>query len=679
MTGKSFANALPDHADLDAEYEQHLGAKLAVIEELRVELGKEGIQCPGVIAIGAQSAGKSSVLERLTGISFPRGENTCTRVPTIVQLQTDPTIEQSFALVSTDAGFQEATLCHTSNEIQESILKNTAQITGSTKRPISNTPIQIRYKRKRGPVMTLIDLPGITHVDAEHESFDIHAETSNMVKEYVSNENMVVLVVIPANDDFGNSEALQIARQFDKEGKRTIGVISKCDLVPENSSDIVKKIRMMRESDVKLALGFIAVRNKGPDEADIDLEAAEENLFSNHSVLKTLLFHEKGYQTLSKKIVELQSSRVNHFIPEVRSLVRKKIFEAEEELMIMGGSPSTPGERRTYLTKELCELSHTIEKLIRAEGTNDEINIAAITFDLAQNFASSIRASVPKFCSHEYFLKLMKRIRKSMGYCLPNFISDTIFREQIIEVFFEGRLKTHSNILIEDTRLLMEKVFEDRIRSRNELAAFPRLPNALLDQIGRCLQKSKSRAIDVVNCILQAEKHQVFTQNDRYMSTINETRGSIDNERKILSTENEMKEIAGDMISAWNKRKAHLMKQNKRGEIASKLLTDEFISSCANNESEDPAEESSFELQIALSAYSEILMNRLFDVIPVVVRSLLVNELHQLFHVSIQKAFGDDQLEYLFSEEDSVQRKRISLEACLSRMRMAERKLRQLI
>lgn len=237
-------NSVRHEPDLDTEFEQSLGAKLAAIEELRGDLGNEGIECPGVIAIGAQSAGKSSVLERLTGIAFPCGENTCTRVPTIVQLQNDPFTTSPVTLVSLNAEFADADtrICYTVDEVKEAILYNTNIINEESQTPISSQPIHIRRIRRGGPVMTLIDLPGITHVDAENESFDIHAETSNMVKEYVKNENMVVLVVIPANDDFGNSEALCIAQKFDVDGSRTIGVVSKCDLVPESTSDIVKKI-----------------------------------------------------------------------------------------------------------------------------------------------------------------------------------------------------------------------------------------------------------------------------------------------------------------------------------------------------------------------------------------------------------------------------------------------------
>jgi GTP-binding protein EngB required for normal cell division len=84
------SNSIANSSAIDAEYSFRLGKKLALIEEIRDDLHEESIECPGVVVCGQQSAGKSSVLENLTGIQFPRTQNTCTRVPAIVQMQTSP-------------------------------------------------------------------------------------------------------------------------------------------------------------------------------------------------------------------------------------------------------------------------------------------------------------------------------------------------------------------------------------------------------------------------------------------------------------------------------------------------------------------------------------------------------------------------------------------------------------
>lgn len=221
--------------------------------------------------------------------------------------------------------------------------------------------------------MTLIDLPRITHVDAANENFDIHAVTSAMVHKYVKNHNMIVLVVIPANDDFGNSEALRIAQTYDPGGSRTIGVISKCDLVPDKS-DILGKIQMTRENDVKLSLGFIAITNKGPGEEDIDIEAAESIFFSSHKVLRLLRPFERGCDSLSRKIVELQGTHLSSFIPEARHMVRQKIIQVEQQLHGMGSNPSSAGERRSILVKKLWRYRYYRTRLNSSSRVRKERN-----------------------------------------------------------------------------------------------------------------------------------------------------------------------------------------------------------------------------------------------------------------------------------------------------------------
>ena len=205
---------------VDAQYERVLGAKLAVIEELRHDLNEEDVECPGVIVVGSQSAGKSSVLEHLTGLAFPRAQNTCTRVPTVVALQrstANPSI-----LVSKTAQFVEGKKTERFDhptEIGPTILKFQTDRLGGV--PIKDTPVYVRYSRGVGPVMTLMDLPGITHNDEQHPNFDIHDATSAMVNKYIASENMIVLVVIPANDDFGNAEAIKMVKTLKAEQRCT--------------------------------------------------------------------------------------------------------------------------------------------------------------------------------------------------------------------------------------------------------------------------------------------------------------------------------------------------------------------------------------------------------------------------------------------------------------------------
>ncbi|CAD7937884.1 unnamed protein product, partial [Amoebophrya sp. A25] len=184
------------------------------------------IEVPGVVVIGDQSAGKSSVLEAISGINFPRGENTCTRRPAILRMETR---------CGNAPG--EASDLHNAvriplTEIGGEIQRLTRDKAGPGSSIIAD-PIHIKVVQDSGPTLTLIDLPGITHV---HESqSDIHDVIVGLLRTYIANEQMVILAVVPAVSDFGNCEALKLAKEVDAEGERTVGVVSKIDQIQKDS------------------------------------------------------------------------------------------------------------------------------------------------------------------------------------------------------------------------------------------------------------------------------------------------------------------------------------------------------------------------------------------------------------------------------------------------------------
>ena len=120
---------------------------------------------------------------------------------------------------------------------------------------------------------------------------DIHEVTKNMVESYIKDSNMVILVVIPTTDDFGNAEALKIAKEYDPQGTRTLGVVTKCDLIKADS-DIVQRIKM-EGKNIHLELGFVALRCRTPGEVQSGITranamAAESELFTTHPLLSHL-------------------------------------------------------------------------------------------------------------------------------------------------------------------------------------------------------------------------------------------------------------------------------------------------------------------------------------------------------------------------------------------------------
>ncbi|CAM9366376.1 unnamed protein product [Laminaria digitata] len=295
---------------IDSEMGARLSPTLVALEQLRALLdGNDEVSIPGVVVAGAQSAGKSSVLEALAGMKLPRGQNITTRVPLILSLQQVPGAP-THALISGEAGMGDAKKIDVA-EVGPEIEAFTAKLAGAGT-GVRHTPIYLRIVRSSGPTLTLIDLPGITH-NSEDQTQDIHTETVSLVKKYIENENMVILVVIPAMDDFANAEAIALAKKYDPEGRRTLGVVTKVDNV-QAGCGIKAKLRM-DPGHVQLQLGFIAVVNRTPVEVANDtsaeeVRARESFFFKTDPEVAGLEKEFWGLDTLVGRIVGIQAERV---------------------------------------------------------------------------------------------------------------------------------------------------------------------------------------------------------------------------------------------------------------------------------------------------------------------------------------------------------------------------------
>jgi septin family protein len=152
---KKMAAKVKEHA-LVSSYDANIRPLLDAVDRLRhLKVTQEGIQLPTIVVVGDQSSGKSSVLESLAGISLPRGQGICTRVPLIMRLQDDP--DAIHAVLHLE--YLNKTVPTTEAGITAAVNEATTEIAGDGK-GISDIPITLVVKKKGVPDLTLVDLPG---------------------------------------------------------------------------------------------------------------------------------------------------------------------------------------------------------------------------------------------------------------------------------------------------------------------------------------------------------------------------------------------------------------------------------------------------------------------------------------------------------------------------------------
>jgi GTP-binding protein EngB required for normal cell division len=192
---------------------------------------------PQIVVIGSQSSGKSSVLESFVGRDFlPRGAGIVTRRPLVLQLVHTP--------VEADRPEEWGEFLHKPGrrftdfgEIRAEIEAETERSLGKSKK-VSPEPIRLAIYSPNVVDLSLVDLPGLTKVPVADQPADIEQQIRQMSLAYIEPEVSLILAVSAANSDLATSDAIQLAKRVDPEGVRTMGVLTKIDLMDEGTDAI---------------------------------------------------------------------------------------------------------------------------------------------------------------------------------------------------------------------------------------------------------------------------------------------------------------------------------------------------------------------------------------------------------------------------------------------------------
>ncbi|CAF89714.1 unnamed protein product, partial [Tetraodon nigroviridis] len=277
-----------------------------------------------IAVVGGQSAGKSSVLENFVGRDFlPRGSGIVTRRPLVLQLLNASTEYGEF-LHCKGKKFTDF------EEIRSEIERETHRLTGSNK-GISPVPISLRIYSPHVLNLTLVDLPGITKVPVGDQPADIEYQIRDMIMQFICKENCLILAVTPANTDLANSDALKLAKDVDPQGLRTIGVITKLDLMDAGTDARV----ILENRLLPLRRGYIGVVNRSQKDIDgkKDIKAAlleEQKFFLAHPAYRHMA-ERMGTPYLQKMLNQHLTNHIRDTLPAFRSHLQSQLLSLNRE------------------------------------------------------------------------------------------------------------------------------------------------------------------------------------------------------------------------------------------------------------------------------------------------------------------------------------------------------------
>ncbi|RMJ12695.1 hypothetical protein BHE90_009141 [Fusarium euwallaceae] len=322
------------------------------------------VSLPQMVVVGDQSAGKSSVLESLTGFHFPRSVTLCTRHATEIICRREETKNIVISIQPADPNNDEAHKFR--RETKDLNAEEFAQIfvdaakvmgiksgsdDGSTGSAFSRDILRVEISGPNEDHLTVIDVPGmfenVTPGVTTKEDIDL---VKDMVRNYIRESRTIILAVVPCTGDIANQKILTLAKEVDPEGKRTLGVLTKPDLAVEQATKAVV-VNLVKGDRRDLVLGYCVVRNRGADDTSSSAEDRnlKEDNFFREAPWNKLPVDRMGIPALKTRLQHLLMDRIKSEFPKVRSDLMTMLKKNEALLENMGESRSTTEQQRVYL------------------------------------------------------------------------------------------------------------------------------------------------------------------------------------------------------------------------------------------------------------------------------------------------------------------------------------------
>lgn len=336
----------------------------------------DNVKLPQICVVGDQSAGKSSVLEAITGTPFPRDAGACTRFATEIRLRRAPQTSLTVSIIPDkhrDLKAQEAlrSFGGTVNQDMsfENLMRRAVDLIAPKNVPGRFAARDILVVEKRGPdlpLLTLVDLPGLVRNANNDQSLDDIKTIESLCDRYMKSSRTIVLAVVGGNTDYVQAPILTKARSFDPTGSRTIGVLTKPDLcesigLEDKFIDLVNN----RDKANVFKLGWYVLLNPGPREPGQPWPSARERKqreedFFGRGKWRSLPESMCGAEALKKKLSEQLQRHIGRHVKTLRRQIQQALDETDGELKSMGEGKDTPEEMRI----ELVELFSASKELV---------------------------------------------------------------------------------------------------------------------------------------------------------------------------------------------------------------------------------------------------------------------------------------------------------------------------
>ncbi|KAK7428485.1 hypothetical protein QQZ08_004923 [Neonectria magnoliae] len=382
---------------------QHLRSELEPIHRDFYRLDaltlRRGLRLPRVAVVGEVSSGKSSVLQAFTDIDFPVNEGRGTLFTTAVILRCTSVAKAEAKITTGDKSLASGTRIRPL-ERNGSDQRDLAGIIEEAKSVLRIQPTDDccpqhgLYVKLSGPDLLplfITDLPGICW-DAKHQDDDAIL-CRQLAEREMQNPDVTILAVVPAQNSPNASRLLDMVKQYDPKGERTLGVITKPDLASQAEQMEFASVATNMDPAYRLDLGWHVLRNRSPSELDISSPERDylESEFMRSSPW-SISPQARGAWMLRARLCRILQDSIKRGFPELKEATENKLEALEARISRLGPSLCTVDEARGYMFKVAARFQ--------------TLAVAALRGDYSDGFFGEIRID------NEYSPSEDSRVRK---------------------------------------------------------------------------------------------------------------------------------------------------------------------------------------------------------------------------------------------------------------------------
>ncbi len=176
--------------------QQRLCNARKAVSRLQTLLGgtNQEVDLPGIVVVGNQSVGKSSLLEGISGIRLPSAMGICTKCPLQLELHTSSKTSIMISYPDPDRGMQSSTIADEIN-IPEEITRVSNLLTGGVNKIVKSV-ITVEFSSPSAPNLTLIDLPGVVGASPANYPEDTKDIINELVTHYSTGKHILCHVML---------------------------------------------------------------------------------------------------------------------------------------------------------------------------------------------------------------------------------------------------------------------------------------------------------------------------------------------------------------------------------------------------------------------------------------------------------------------------------------------------